>query len=426
MNTYETANEPSHFDKTHAVMQLVSGYDFSHHSDRFLQYLQKKNNLWAVAREENRTMRRKEIVRNGQVLLETCILQKAAENQGREHCIRLSAGLDSNAILGVLSKAADTSSLSAITVGNPGELDFDLPTRIAKEAGIRHFSFDFSICDWSVDALVKSAQMIGLPAPLPVGRRHLHITAMLKLGSGFAYWDGQAAPFCWQSPRGWHELSWEDVAAILCGRKSFHRITARCPDLLDGIGFEEVRSMLPEKPWLEKQAIELWDQGQLLVRQPNFIAPMRQVKGFEIVAPLYDDRLLSFALSVPTSVRVSGDFKREVFAPLAVKGVSLAVIKQVIQAKNIAMKLNSRFQRKDDTAYAQAQFGVGALHEHSVFRRLFDDCMAILVSEDLFSRTAMNSARDRFLRGALDAWIFQRLVSIGINAIAIEQENRGY
>ena len=74
----------------------------------------------------------------------------------RQNIIPLSGGVDSRAILAALIERVDKSKITTITFGVPGQLDYDIGVRVAKEAQVKNISIDLR--DISVDlASIKNS-----------------------------------------------------------------------------------------------------------------------------------------------------------------------------------------------------------------------------------------------------------------------------
>lgn len=79
---------------------------------------------------------------------------------GRRHCVPLSGGLDSRAILAVLLECTEARSIDTCTFGTPGTYDFDLGTRVARAAGTRHVTYPLNETKYRLDELVDASRRI--------------------------------------------------------------------------------------------------------------------------------------------------------------------------------------------------------------------------------------------------------------------------
>lgn len=77
---------------------------------------------------------------------------------GQTHCVPLSGGLDSRAILSILREGVEASNIHTYTFGTPKTYDYEIGAVIANRAGTRHRQMDLTQTKWSIDSLIKTAK----------------------------------------------------------------------------------------------------------------------------------------------------------------------------------------------------------------------------------------------------------------------------
>jgi len=84
----------------------------------------------------------------------------------RKHTVLLSGGWDSRAILGALLERVDKSQIETVTYGVPGQLDFNIGIKVAKDLGINYHALDLRDINFKWDNIlesVKNSPWTGVP-----------------------------------------------------------------------------------------------------------------------------------------------------------------------------------------------------------------------------------------------------------------------
>lgn len=78
-------------------------------------------------------------------------------NSNRRHCVPLSGGIDSRAVLAGLLECTSPDTIDTYTYGEPGAYDYDIGNEVAAKAGTRHVSFNLAAHEYSMDELIYTS-----------------------------------------------------------------------------------------------------------------------------------------------------------------------------------------------------------------------------------------------------------------------------
>ena len=218
--------------------------------------------------------------------------------EGREHVLPLSGGLDSRLILGALLEHTDAERLQTFTFGVAGSYDYEIGKAIAKKLGTQHLPIPLGDGAYSLEEELSAARRTDCQGLLfhhpPLGR-------LDRLYRGALFWSGYVG----DAVAGSH-LQMQPSATLLEAQprhlrnRVFVRSTRlhRCAEHEFLVGMREA-SIDPELLTLDEQV--LFNEAV-----PKFTAPLVLFHGYDFVTPLINTPWMNFMLSVPNSYRFGG------------------------------------------------------------------------------------------------------------------------
>lgn len=216
------------------------------------------------------------------------------------HVVPLSGGLDSRAILAELSRRVPPDSISAITVGVPGSLDYELSVEIARGAGVRHQRIDLSQHRLTGKGLEAAAE--ANENPTWVFDAHYNRLIRQAFGADTVYWSGylgsrlSSTKHLAADPR----ISFEQALDRFVEVNRWSRTVPLAPSGAD------LRRCLPDRPLAETNLLGHDEQLDLWIRQQNLTRPVNLPAGYRHRAPFADPGIAAFLLSIPR-----GDGRRQ-------------------------------------------------------------------------------------------------------------------
>jgi len=217
------------------------------------------------------------------------------------HVVPLSGGLDSRAILAELCRRVPASDITAVTVGSPGSLDFELSVGVAAAAGVRHVRIDLARLQLTAELLLSTAA--ANDAPTWVFDATYNRVIRERLGDGAVYWSGYL---------GSRLSSTKHLAddAHITFKQALDRFvevnrwsrSAR----LQPPGAELSRG-LPAAPLAQQSSLGHDEQLDLWIRQEHLTRPVNLPAGYRYQAPFTHPSLSMFLLSIS---RTSGSRQR--------------------------------------------------------------------------------------------------------------------
>lgn len=226
--------------------------------------------------------------------------------EGGLHVVPLSGGLDSRAILAELCQRVERDQIVAITVGTPGTFDYEIPTLVARQAGVRHERINLVEVKLERDQLEQTAASNR-------GRTWIFDSYYNRLmrerfGNDAVYWSGfigsriTSAKHLPQHP----STSWRDALDRFVQKNRF----VHSADLLRP-GFSPA-SLLPYAPIHPRSELSYDEQLDLSIRQECLVASVNLPSGFINKAPFLDQNWVQLFLSVQPSYKRNQLLYREI------------------------------------------------------------------------------------------------------------------
>jgi len=107
--------------------------------------------------------------------------------EGRQHVVPLSGGLDSRLILGAILEHVSAEQLQTYTYGIPGAYDFEISNSIARKLGTQHLPVSLAAEMYSLDAEISAAKRTGCQAVL---FHHPPLERLDQQFPGALFWSG--------------------------------------------------------------------------------------------------------------------------------------------------------------------------------------------------------------------------------------------
>lgn len=104
--------------------------------------------------------------------------------------VPLSGGMDSRIILAALCEITDASNINTYTFGVPGAYDYDIPNKIAKKIGTKHYNFSAEDTVYTVEGLIRAA--VASDGNTEVFHPLVLNNVVDYYGSSAIYWSGFA------------------------------------------------------------------------------------------------------------------------------------------------------------------------------------------------------------------------------------------
>ena len=224
-----------------------------------------------------------------------------------EHVVPLSGGIDSRAVLAGLLAAGAGERVTAVTVGTPGTLDFELARRAAARLGARHVALNLETVRVSADRLRIFAQ--GLARPVDVFESFFYQQLYEHCGPEATYWSGFIVdPLRDNYLDRVRSATWEEA------RTEFARRGRRAaPVALTESGFDPV-AVLPGEALPEMKRATFDEQISIIVRQQDFIEPVILPPGYRTRRPFTDPDWARYMLSMPDRWRCGQRVYRRMLA----------------------------------------------------------------------------------------------------------------
>jgi len=219
--------------------------------------------------------------------------KNAIRNQFDEkemNVVPLSGGLDSRAILATLSEITDPSKIYTYTFGSPGTWDFEIGNYIAKIFGTKHFSFDLTKIEYSLDELIDVSKRIDHQTVLFY---HHPVWKVDELFSNGKIWSGAIIDVFFGRHYHNHKANGWQNAIINSFKENIFGGKIGLSNVPDSILLKYV-DYIPEL----KEKLVLEHVIDLLNRQLKYIAPHVLMKGYEYKLLFTDNDLVNFANSV--------------------------------------------------------------------------------------------------------------------------------
>jgi len=260
------------------------------------------------------SLNRTEVIKKGKKSLEKGfrkILLKYPEDV--KFIVPLSAGLDSRPILGFLLKNVKKSRIITFTFGTPGTLDYEIGRKVAKKAGVKHYTIDCTPknFDWTEKFLLNSAKKYKRPKILfGMGDLFRAFQAFLdkNLEEKYVFLTG----FLGGVLAGCHlpkqeSKTWKEAIDY------FLTYNYTNPNLISS-GFDP-KSALPNEPLIKKEILSYDEQLDFGIRQKYYIKPSA-ILNENFKTPYFSKPWLDFILNVQWEFKEYRDIFREIILDL--------------------------------------------------------------------------------------------------------------
>lgn len=246
------------------------------------------------------------------------VFDNALESIGQKHnhLILLSGGLDSRAILGALLERVDSTQIQTITFGTPGTLDYEIGKRVAKHAGVKHFSLDLTNSDWNWREIEFIQIAKRMEQPIQLFDTYVNQKIPEFFGEDYINWNGFMGGTSIQpeidSP------SWEQAKALFVREKKYVKSMGIYPHYYNPI------ESLPLYPFCDSNVLSFDDQlhfmRQNLLTRNNFFR-----KDYQFCTPFYNVDWINFFSEIPKNFRFHCWIYKEILRTAYPKLFSLPV-----------------------------------------------------------------------------------------------------
>ncbi len=234
----------------------------------------------------------KDLVEQGSTVL--CRIFEKVDHA--HHIVPLSGGLDSRAILGGLIHAGMKDSITAVTFGVPGTLDYELGHIVAQELGVRHVAINLDEIEVTTPALIDMVLREGLNCWLFDCYYNRLIPTMF--GVDARYWSGfMGDPLAGSHLARTESREWWTAMLRFLERNRFAgQVRLAHPET-------HLEAYLPREPFLPREWLTYDEQIDFAVRQEGYIRRVVTVEGYSYETPFLDREWATFILSVPVPLR---------------------------------------------------------------------------------------------------------------------------
>lgn len=353
----------------------------------------------------------------------------------KNHIVPLSGGWDSRLIFGSLVKRLDTSQISAVTFGVPGQLDYEIGALLAKRAGVKHYKLDLREIELTWQKIIESAKISPWNHVMDV---LFHFTLHKTVPEGAVLWSGFNGEVMTGSHLPPPEITDVDEVNHFAEWQNFSRRT----DLVKP-GFNAITSLPPAE---KVQGLLLYDVLDLGILEATCIAPILlqqpqdswgakiNKKRFQIIAPYIDPMWAGYWLQAPVSVRRNQKLYVELLNHLfpnlmEIPGKKNFRIKNSRGLRYIAMK--SLVKRAVKTVFPSIEMKsilkVKYLNENEMYRtrrdyqEVLDTAIDVLKQEKAVDWLNIENIRARHMKGEDNGIVLNLLVGLAAN-IAVERE----
>jgi hypothetical protein len=226
------------------------------------------------------------------------------------HVVPLSGGLDSRAVLAELCRRISPASITAITVGVPGSLDYALSSEVARTAGVRHLRIDLAERGLKVDDLESAA--LGNDAPTWLFDAHYNRLMRETIGPEAVYWSGflgsrlTSTKHLAPNPG----IGFPAAVARFVETNRWARTARLAPPDAD------LRRSLPSQPLAEPELLGHDEQRDIWIRQETLTRPVNLPAGYRHRTPFTHPSPASLFLSIPRT----GGLRRQVYLDMVLEG----------------------------------------------------------------------------------------------------------
>lgn len=217
------------------------------------------------------------------------------------HVVPLSGGLDSRGILAELCRRVPASDITAVTVGSPGSLDFELSVGVATAASVRHVRIDLAQLQLVAESLLSTASTND--APTWVFDATYNRLMRERLGDGAVYWSGYLGSRLTSTKH----LADDPLITFEQARDRFVELNRWSRSAPLHPPDAELSRELPAAPLAENSSLGHDEQLDLWIRQERLTRPVNLPAGFRHRAPFTHPSLSAFLLSIP---RANGSRQR--------------------------------------------------------------------------------------------------------------------
>ncbi|WP_200389498.1 asparagine synthase-related protein [Thiocapsa imhoffii] len=289
-----------------------------------------------------------QLVKEGAEILQRAFDRHLASVKG-EQVIPLSGGLDSRLILAHLLEAGLKKEIVAVTFGTPGTLDYEIPKKVARVAGVSHHSYDLTKIPISESNLINTAKKRKVWIEL-VTVFYLDEFKM-NFDNSPAIWIGFLGDPIGGShyKAGYQTLDWGRA------KQEFVRFNRWCSALHPSLcqnGYIPSNS-LPTLSIIDNpDLISYPDQLDFGIRQGTWLKAALDCSAPNVITPFLDFDWIRFMLLVPEPYRVNSNLYHKIMLfrfpklfGIETKSISTGYLKKSA-SENVLVRLVTRLHRK--------------------------------------------------------------------------------
>jgi hypothetical protein len=223
---------------------------------------------------------------------------------GREHVVPLSGGLDSRLILGALLERTSADRIRTFTYGVAGSYDFDISNSIAKKYGTQHLPVFFENHIYSLDQELEFAKRTDCQCMLFY---HPPLDEFDRQYDGAMVWSGYVGDAVAGS-----YLQARPSSSIRDAQLTHlkNRIVVNSTPLHNCTDEEFLTYM--QTPLIAPELLTYDEQVLFDEAGSKFTAPLILFDGYEFVTPFINTPWMDFMLSVPNRYRIGQELMIEI------------------------------------------------------------------------------------------------------------------
>ena len=288
----------------------------------------------------------KELIIKGAKLLQHVVSQQFVNNQ--QNVVPLSGGVDSRAILAILSEFTELSSINTYTFGTPGTYDYEIGKAIAKYYGTNHRTFSLTKINYKMEELLDTSKRFDFQSPVFI---HPPVWEFEKFYKNASIWSGVNAgavvgSFMMKFPL----KSLDDAKKRFMQKGSFVKSIDLCSDdkqLLIGLmKFDSINENL----------VSFNEQVFIKQRSEKHLAKNVLIEGFNYKTPFINNEFMDFMFSQAPQYRLNKSLYKKIiyhgFPTFFKKGIEgnyglkINANKKIVSLKGKLIQLQRRVKNK--------------------------------------------------------------------------------
>jgi len=302
------------------------------------------------------------------------------------HVVPLSGGLDSRAILCALVEAGLRRRTVAITLGEPGIHDFEIPKAVADQLSVDHTLLDLRGLPPSSEDLVSIARSGGMW--VPIFATYFNRLVSKEFGSDAMYWSG----FMGGELAGHHVAetpspTWNTALARFAESRRFRRMRS-VP--LNSELYDPIRG-LPQSPLLGDRSVEFDDQLDFALRQGCYIQRVLTNSELKWRFPFLESEWVSFIMRAPRELRIDMLLYRKILESSFPRAFSIATkgeLQNALGARALRrmmrpLRFRGRFEVSSGSAFVNYVDMNREMREDTGYAAIVHDQIHDLESRDL-------------------------------------------